>query len=125
VQNHQLSLVALLLVLVAVSCPAADSENGWSFRLVLGPHGEPLPRVREIVEDRHGTMWFGTWGGGVYVFDGTEWRKYNAASGLASNWIRCLAEDHDGGMWVGGSDGLARIGSSGVEVHGESGWRVG
>lgn len=44
-------------------------------------------QVRVITQTRDGTMWFGTWGGGVSRFDGQDWKTYTTEDGLATNYI--------------------------------------
>lgn len=49
-------------------------------------------KVWAITEDRDGNMWFGTYDGGISVFDGKCFTVYNTRnSGLPSNKIRALA----------------------------------
>jgi ligand-binding sensor domain-containing protein len=53
-------------------------------------------------------IWFGTWGGGVSLFDGADtWRNYTTADGLAGNVVYSLAQAADGGLWAGTNRGLS------------------
>jgi len=55
-----------------------------------------------------GTVWCGTWGGGLAHFDGTRWHNFTVADGLPGNHIFMLHEDPQGQLWIGTNKGLAR-----------------
>ncbi|MDR3577949.1 MAG: alpha/beta fold hydrolase [Anaerolineaceae bacterium] len=57
-------------------------------------------QVTVVTKDSHGTKWFGTWGGGVDSYDGSVWTHY------LSGYIRGIAFDQDGAIWVGGIGGV-------------------
>ena len=57
--------------------------------------------------DREGTVWAGTWGGGLARFDGAAWKNYTMADGLPANHIFSLHQGPEGHIWVGTSNGLA------------------
>lgn len=72
------------------------------------PIGYP---VRSIHEDRNGTLWLGTQGAGLLLFDrdnGT-FRRYTMANGLPSNTILRILEDSKGDLWLSTYNGLARF----------------
>ncbi len=54
-------------------------------------------------------VWAGTWGGGVGRFDGTSWRNWSTADGLAGSIVYSIAEGEDGVLWFGTSAGLSRF----------------
>jgi len=58
--------------------------------------------------DSDGTVWAGTWGGGLAHFDGSTWRNYTVDDGLPGNHIFMLHRDAKGTLWIGTSKGLAR-----------------
>jgi signal transduction histidine kinase/ligand-binding sensor domain-containing protein len=90
-------------------------EKGESAEFELVPLGEPLPGfggaiakpdsnalyINTILEDRHGTLWFGTFGSGLFRLspDGSI-RRYTASDGLGDNKITDLLEDRNGRLWV-------------------------
>lgn len=55
-----------------------------------------------------GTVWAGTWGGGVARFDGKQWRNYTVKDGLAGNIVYAIAQDEQGVMWFGTENGVSR-----------------
>jgi len=59
--------------------------------------------------DPQGNVWCGTWGGGLSVFDGSNWKTYTVADGLPANHIFMLHVDKQGVLWAGTSKGLARF----------------
>ena len=65
--------------------------------------------VVSLSVDRDGTVWAGTWGGGLARFDGTAFRNYTVADGLPGNHVFMLHHDAQGQLWIGTNNGLARI----------------
>ncbi|WP_136416718.1 two-component regulator propeller domain-containing protein [Herbaspirillum sp. ST 5-3] len=64
--------------------------------------------IVSMVVDAEGTVWAGTWGGGLSSFDGKNWKHYTVADGLPGNHVFMLHIDQKGVMWIGTNDGLAR-----------------
>jgi ligand-binding sensor domain-containing protein len=65
--------------------------------------------VFAIVAARDGTVWAGTWGGGVSVFDGREWTSYTRREGLAGNIVYSIIQASDGALWFGTDNGVTRF----------------
>jgi ligand-binding sensor domain-containing protein len=62
------------------------------------------------VDQRGGGVWFGTWGGGATLFDGSgSWKYYTTAEGLAGNIVYSIAQSPDGAMWFGTNRGVSRF----------------
>jgi ligand-binding sensor domain-containing protein len=55
-----------------------------------------------------GTVWAGTWGGGVSRFDGKQWQNFTVKDGLAGNLVYAIAQDARGVMWFGTENGVSR-----------------
>ena len=72
--------------------------------------------VTSILVDRDGTVWCGTWGGGLARFDGKGWRNYTVADGLPGNHVFTLRQDEAGRLWIGTNNGLARREGKGFAV---------
>lgn len=70
--------------------------------------GESLSHnaVRSILEDRTGTLWIGTDGGGLNKFDRSTGRCVRylhdtaSANSLSHNRIRAMVEDYSGTLWI-------------------------
>ena len=65
--------------------------------------------VFSILSDRNNTIWAGTWGGGVSLFDHENWRNLTTENGLAGNIVYSLAQDNLGLYWFGTNRGLSRF----------------
>ena len=71
--------------------------------------GLPSDDVKIIHQDRHGALWFGTYGGLAQLKDG-KFTNFTAAEGLAGNRVRTIYEDSDWTLWIGTyDDGLSRF----------------
>lgn len=54
-------------------------------------------------------VWFGTWGGGVTLFDKKNtWTSFSTKDGLSGNIVYSIAQSADGTMWFGTNRGLTR-----------------
>jgi ligand-binding sensor domain-containing protein/signal transduction histidine kinase len=88
------------------------SENGpirydAEFHRLPGPATSTETAV--FLVDRHGAVWIGTNGGGLFRYlDGgiTQMRKVD---GLADDFVTALAEDHEGSLWIGTRNGLSQL----------------
>ncbi|MFQ5618248.1 MAG: two-component regulator propeller domain-containing protein [Rhodospirillales bacterium] len=65
--------------------------------------------IVSLTVDHAGTVWAGTWGGGLSRFDGTAWRTFTVTDGLPGNHVFALDTDPKGNVWIGTSRGLARL----------------
>ena len=64
--------------------------------------------VFSILADNDGSVWAGTWGGGVSRFDGKRWSSLTTQNGLAGNIVYSIAKGKDGVYWFGTDKGLSR-----------------
>ena len=62
-----------------------------------------------VAIDDRGRKWFGTWGGGLSLFDGRNWWTFDETAGLSSNYVRALAVGPDGSLWAGAQGGVDRF----------------
>lgn len=65
--------------------------------------------IVSMVVDKDGSVWCGTWGGGLSHFDGAKWATYTTKEGLPGNHIFMLKIGKDGKLWIGTNKGLARF----------------
>jgi serine/threonine protein kinase len=79
--------------------------------------------VTDIVEDGDG-LWFGTYGGGVAFYDGSDWETWALDEEVGGNVIEAIRQDGQGAVWFAHDDGagLSRYESEGDvwQVFGES-----
>ena len=63
--------------------------------------------VWAAMEHSDRSMWFGTLGDGIAIYDGETWTKHNRSTGSLSNdFVRSIAEDDQGRVWVATDGGL-------------------
>ncbi|KOY85938.1 hypothetical protein AD998_07085 [bacterium 336/3] len=62
----------------------------------------------DILEDRRGSIWVGTNGGGVARFNGISFKSYNEQNGLANNRVKKLYEDKQGNLWFISERGITK-----------------
>jgi len=58
---------------------------------------------------KDGSVWCGTWGGGLSHFDGAKWKTYTMVDGLPGDHVFMLKFDPKGQLWVGTNNGLSRF----------------
>ena len=83
--------------------------------MTLGPRSVSSNSVVALCEDADGTLWAGTWGGGLNRLEDssahfTSFRN-NPADGksLSDDRISCIVEDRRGYLWIGTWNGLNRF----------------
>lgn len=65
-------------------------------------------QIRCVHIDKKGILWFGTWGCGLFSYDGETWKNFNTSnSGINDDVVLCIDEDKDGTLWFGTSYGVA------------------
>ncbi|WP_268035065.1 histidine kinase [Algoriphagus sp. PAP.12] len=88
------------------------TENGLSkyengiFQNFFEEDGLGFNSCWAIAEDKNGNLWFGSYGGGVSVFDGSEFHVFTKDDGLTDNRIRRFYAYQDL-MLIGTEDGVS------------------
>jgi len=81
--------------------------------------------VYAILEDRHGNIWFGTYGGGVTMLNVNQnkggdplphFTYYTEKDGLVNNTVRIIYQDSKGYLWFGTRGGVSKL-MSGDLLH--------
>jgi ligand-binding sensor domain-containing protein/signal transduction histidine kinase len=98
------TLVASLLALMASSAAA----ERLPLRTYTTEDGLAHARVRRIVADPRGFLWFCTIDG-LSRFDGAVFVTYRTADGLADPWVTDVLPARDGTHWVATNNGVARF----------------
>jgi len=63
-----------------------------------------------VRQTRDGSVWVGSWGGGLYRFtEGRMARRFTTADGLPDNRVRALYETSEGELWIGTRTGFAEL----------------
>lgn len=60
-----------------------------------------------MLEDRHGSMWFGTSADGLHRLQDGRTQVYRREDGLADHHVTSLFEDRDGSLWIATAGGLS------------------
>jgi ligand-binding sensor domain-containing protein len=66
-------------------------------------------RINSIAAEQDGSIWCGTYEGGVLLFDNDEWSMVTTEDGLADNAVRAVAIAPNGDVWVGTINGVSRF----------------
>ena len=107
------------------------SGNLWAFgdtylvNLTGGKHlnhfgsGEATSstRIWSLCEGRHGELWIGTSGKGLYCFSKNQFLPVTLRNGELTGDVRALCEDREGNLWLGTyGSGLIRLQPQNVQV---------
>ena len=90
--------------------------TGERWSIIGGAQGLPVPSASGALEDREGSIWIATRGGGLVRWLGSEqWESWTTAQGLQNDQIWAVARDRKGDLLVGTGAGLDRIHEGEVE----------
>ena len=64
--------------------------------------------VWSVLQDREGSLWFGSEGGGLSRYDGDQVKIITTEEGLAHDFVNCILEDREGNLWFGTDGGISR-----------------
>jgi ligand-binding sensor domain-containing protein len=65
--------------------------------------------IVSLVADKDGTVWAGTWGGGLAHFDGKGFHNYTTKDGLPGNHVFMLHQAKDGELYIGTNAGVTKL----------------
>src|ERR1019366_7509598 len=74
-------------------------------------------RILSLLEDRSGTLWIGTEGGGVARLKDGVFTALGVRDGLPDGIATALAEGADGAIWIGTPHGLARFSAADGKIR--------
>ena len=89
------------------SGPAAgwDASRRGKFSTYTTRDGLSNNYVTFIYQDREGTLWVGTGGGGLNRYRNGTFTAFTTKDGLSSDMVTAIHEDENGTLWVGTSGG--------------------
>ena len=90
-----------------VNLSEQQSSTSVSTKLVKTQGSGEHQNIRCSLQDKHGNLWFGTMGEGVYRYDGNEFTQFTVEDGLGNNTIWSILEDRSGNIWFGTDDGVS------------------
>src|SRR5215203_2775787 len=103
--SSRLTLLFVALMLSAVS--AVDAQQ-LAVRVYATADGLAHDRVRRIVLDSRGFLWFCTVQG-LNRFDGQRFTEYSLRDGLGSASVLDVLETREGDYWVATESGVSRL----------------
>jgi len=93
-------------IVVALS-PGMREQNPIGFKFFDISQGLSSSYISCMLQDKNGNIWFGTKGGGVSKYDGSEFMTYTEKQGLPNNFVVSIVEDKNGSIWFGTDGGGA------------------
>jgi len=93
----------LVLIITQIQSISYSYAQKIHFSYLTTKDGLSQNRVRTIIKDKYGFMWFGTWNG-LCRYDGYSFKVYknipNDNHSIASNRIHYLYKDSNGDLWI-------------------------
>jgi ligand-binding sensor domain-containing protein/two-component sensor histidine kinase len=86
-------------------CQAVNAQQ-HNFRNYNVENGLGQSQVYSIYQDKTGSLWLGTRGGGISVYDGFNFKTISKNEGLPNNYINVIKGDSKGVIWIGTNTGL-------------------
>ena len=83
----------------------------YPFVNYLVENGLSQPQVLCVYQHSDGTMWLGTHGGGINVFDGKFFNYIGTKEGLADDVVYSITKNKEGNLLIGTNNGLSVISS--------------
>jgi ligand-binding sensor domain-containing protein/serine phosphatase RsbU (regulator of sigma subunit) len=93
--------------IVVALLPGMREQNPIGFKFFDIAQGLNSSYIACMLQDKNGNIWFGTKGGGVSKYDGSEFITYTEKQGLPNNFVVSMVEDKDGNIWFGTDGGGA------------------
>ena len=81
----------------------------------------PGKHVRALYADRKGNLWIGTWGDGLFCYDGKTMQQFTEGKNqLPQNYIHAILEDRRGKIWIGTGAGLCSYDGKAFQTFSEN-----
>ena len=88
--------------------------NGFSCRKFREENGLINNELSNLLIDREGNLWLGTFGSGAVKFEGLEFKYYTKKDSLPGDYITSLFQDSKKNIWMGIQDyGVVRLKNKG------------
>ncbi len=100
-------MVFLMVILTACAAVKKPVEVECDWVTYTEDDGLVSNNVTSIAIEKNGTIWIGTWGGGISRFDGEgNWNEIIESEYLGSKYIRSLAVDNSDVVWISTDAGI-------------------
>ena len=86
-----------------------------TFQVFTETDGHPPGTVRALHVDVDGTLWLGTYGGGLARYHDGEFTRYTSRDGLYDDVVSVILDDGSGWLWMNGNRGVFRVRRSDLE----------
>lgn len=73
--------------------------------------------IRSVITAKNGSLWIGTYGGGILRYAHGVFTKYTKKSGLTSNVVYTVFQSKDGAIWAGTAEGVSRIRHGNIKTY--------
>ncbi|MDO9579271.1 MAG: two-component regulator propeller domain-containing protein [Bacteroidales bacterium] len=107
--------IKIFIALTLTFSLTVNAQN-YSFKHLNVIDGLAQSQVSCLLQARNGTIWVGTLGGGISIFDGISFKNITARDGLSSNIIYSLFENHKGEIVASTYQGVSVISATSVKV---------
>ena len=117
-------ICGLALTLHVAAVPPApvsvEREAPWRIANFANDAGVERRMVFDLAFETNNVAWFAV-SDGLYRFDGYHWRRFTAADGLPSGFVRSVSVTRDGSIWVGTDKGAGVFTGAGFDRRGTEG----
>ncbi|WP_343636506.1 two-component regulator propeller domain-containing protein [Fluviicola sp.] len=83
-----------------------SDKNSFFIKKIDAANGIDNLNIQQIFQDNEGNMWFGTFGGGLYLKTIQPFVYYNEKNGLKNTNIRAVTTVENNVVWLGSEKGL-------------------
>ncbi len=107
----KINLFLIISILSAVEFTHASEPIGLGELVLYDTSNSKINKnmIYAIEKDDSGKIWVGSWGGGLGIFDGIEWKVFTTInSGLPGDTIYKIVFDHENTAWIGTNKGLVK-----------------
>lgn len=87
------------------------------FERIPLPARDAQSALSSLQEGPDGSLWIGTHGAGLYIYDGERFTPFTRRDGLSDDRVIEILRDRSGNMWVATRDGLNRFRPVPFDVH--------
>ena len=84
--------------------------DGKTFKILKASDGMTASKIWSIAEDEKGNLWFGSFGNGLFKYDGQHFEQFTKKDGLVDDWVRVICYSKNFHCLIAGSnDGISTI----------------
>jgi ligand-binding sensor domain-containing protein/serine phosphatase RsbU (regulator of sigma subunit) len=94
-----------LLHYSSVLPPTINTYDGVYYKNLNVRHGLNSNQIKCVLEDHEGNIWLGSFGGGLFKYDGNSLAHFQKKSRM-DRFIRALYQDEDHNIWIGTQKGV-------------------